>query len=341
MHSNEQNSEPDRNQPVGLDIIIPMYNEEAVVDALMQTLLEVFSDSACRNSGIKSVHVIAVDDGSADATVPRLRAWMDRGVSMTILCLSRNFGQQNAFSAGMAHSRAQVCALMDADLQDPPALLLDMVRQWRAGQDIIYGRRMRRSAGLVKRMAYWSFYRIFNFLAEDKLPVDSGDFCLMDARALAAINSLPEVVRFPRGLRSWVGFRQAALPFDRPPRRSGSPKYTFRKLYNLAIDGFTSMSLRPLIAARIMAAVMAAGCALMLILMWGKRLLPGMLPDSNGGWTPLLLTVVLVALMAQLTGTYITGAYLSRAYIELKRRPPYIIARIFTSNDAAPDDNPQ
>ncbi len=175
--------------------------------------------------------------------IDRLSAEDERVVSIH---LSRNFGHQAAISAGLEHARGQAVVVMDGDLQDPPELIPDLIRLWRRGYDVVYAVRRSRREGLLKRIAYRSFYRLFGMISDLEIPLDSGDFCLMDRRVVDALNRLPERCRFVRGLRGFLGFRQVGLDYDRPAREAGRPKYTLRKLTGLAIDGLISFSSSPL-----------------------------------------------------------------------------------------------
>ena len=197
------------------------------------------------------VEIVAVDDGSRDRTGELLRDWAKRDARVVVLVFARNFGHQMALSAGLEEARGEVVALLDGDLQDPPELLPEMLARWRAGFDVVYGVRRNRQEGLLLRGAYALFYRLLRRAAQIDIPLDAGDFCLLDRRVVDVLVALPERSRFLRGLRSWTGFRQAGLPYDRAPRAGGRPKYTWRPLVELGLDGIVSFSHLPLRLARL------------------------------------------------------------------------------------------
>ncbi|NOK22553.1 glycosyltransferase family 2 protein [Corallococcus carmarthensis] len=303
-----------------LDIVIPVYNEEEMLDLLLGRLAQVFAPEVLARQGVASVRFILVDDGSRDATARLLAERIRGGLQARLIRLSRNFGHQGAVCAGLDHADADLVSVMDADLQDPPEVVWDMLAAWRQGADVAFGRRRRRQGNVLKRLGYWGFYRLVAFLSEINLPLDTGDFCLMDRGVVSALRQLPENLRFSRGLRAWVGFQQVAVPFDRPARAAGEPKYTWSKLYRLATDGIASMSTRPLQAAQLASFLFGVLTLLFLFLLVGfSRHLD--VPR------PFLFAYVLIA-----TGNavlafclYILGAYVGRTYLEVKGRPPYVV----------------
>ena len=324
-----------RNHPVRLDIVIPVFNEEDIIDHLMERLQEIFSGPACGELGLAGVNYILVDDGSADRSPALINAWIRKGAPITLLRLSRNFGHQAAVSAGLSESRGDVTVIMDADLQDPPELVPQMLGLWRAGNDVVYGRRSNRKESFFKVGSYWLFYRLLNFLSNDQVPLDSGDFCLMDARVVQAVNNLPEVLRFPRGLRAWVGFKQIGLVYDRPGREYGSTKYSFKKLYALATDGITAMSIRPLKVSQLFSFFMALISLIILcLLLWRFFFSPDSGIDLG---LMLLLFFILTTSTVQLLSIYILGAYVGRTYLEIKRRPTFIIDQKITNREGSPE----
>jgi glycosyltransferase involved in cell wall biosynthesis len=318
-----------RQGAVSLDIVIPVFNEEAVLERLLARLREVFSPEACRSHGIRSVRYLFVDDGSTDGSAPLLSKSIAAGTPGMLLRLSRNFGHQHAVSAGLDHATADVVAILDADLQDPPELIPAMLGRWREGYEVVYGQRRRRTGNVIRRAGYWLFYRLLSFLAEVAIPLDSGDFCLIGRTVVDAMRALPERLRFPRVLRAWVGFPQAGVPFDRPPREAGRTKYTLSRLYRLATDGVVSASLRPLQLAQVFSvaylmATLVTGCW---YLLWpGRSTAP---PIVGVG-----LFLILLGNFVQVFCIYILGAYVGRTYIEAKGRPPYIIMEIVSRPDA-------
>lgn len=304
-----------------LDLVIPMYDEAPVLPALFETLRATFTPETCSKFGIASVNCLYVDDGSRDASVASVQAEAFGRLGVRILRLSRNFGHQAAVSAGVANSSADLVAVMDADLQDPPELILEMIEQWRNGFEVVYGKRANRQEGPLKRFLYASFYRLFRLMSPIDVPVDAGDFCLMSRRAVDELNRLPESVRFPRGLRAWIGFPQTAVEYDRPARAAGQSSYGWRDLYSLATEGIASMSLRPLKMAQVLA-------ILYLLLSLGglTALLLNTFDQTDLHTQVNLLTILMIASNSLiLFCLYILGAYLGRAYLEIKGRPSYIV----------------
>ena len=313
-----------RTRPVSLDIVIPFFNEEDVLQILLDRLGAVFSPEARARAGITDVRYVMVDDGSTDRSAAVMAAAIEQGTPATLVRLSRNFGHQNALSAGLAESRGDVVAVIDADLQDPPELILEMLSRWRGGYDVVYARRRRRRENLVKRTGYWLFYRLVAFLSDIKIPLDSGDFCLLDRRVVKALADLPETLRFPRVLRAWVGFPQTGVAYDRPARRAGTAKYTLAKLYRLATDGVVSASIRPLQIAQVFSVtylLVTIGLGLVFCLpfasAWG-------IPT----WALVMYLLILSGNFVQVFCMYILGAYVGRTYLEAKGRPAYLVMEV-------------
>lgn len=331
---------PDRTRPVRLDVIVPLYNEEAVVGGLCERLEQVFAPAACRRHRIADWRAILVDDGSTDAGAARVaeRVAGPAGEHYALIRLSRNFGHQAAVSAGLAHADGDVAAVLDADLQDPPEVVLEMLERWRADWDVVYGVRRKRKEGVAKRAAYWAFYRVVRFLAEGRIPLDAGDFALLDRRALDALNALPERLRFVRGLRAWVGFRQTGLEYERAGRAAGTPKYTWSMLYRLATDGIASAGIRPLKVIQF-----GAAAVFVLGLVPFVEIVGGLLRRSGSGagqGPSVALGVIWLAAVFQLLGLYILAAYVGRTYLEVKGRPGWIVMEILDGRHAAPRRSP-
>lgn len=314
-----------------LDVVIAVYNEEEILPLLCAALSDTFSEANLRAHRIKSVRYLMVDDGSTDRSAEIICAQVGAGLPAELYRLSRNFGHQNAVSAGLDQASADIIAVMDADLQDPPEIIYEMVEKWREGYDVAYGQRRRRKENIIKRMGYWLFYRMLAAMSEIDIPLDSGDFCLLDRRVLEAMRQLPEKLRFVRGLRAWVGFRQVAVPYERPSRPAGRPKYTMRNLYNLATDGIASSSIRPLRAAQVVSFVF--GAASVLLLLW---FLASVVTGQPGSVAPVFLLLFAVLVMGNAVFAfciYVVGAYLGRTYLEIKGRPPYLIREIVRTRE--------
>ncbi len=306
-----------------MDVILPVYNESLVLPTVFQRLREIFRSENLVRYGIQSVRFLFVDDGSSDDTAKQIHAFIGKGAPATLIRLSRNFGHQSAVEAGLRYASADLVSIMDADLQDPPDVVLKMVAKSRHGFDVIYAQRSKRKEHFLKVFCYWLFYRILALLSDTEIAMDSGDFCLMTRRVVEALNSLPEKLRFIRGLRSWVGFNQTNFVYEREARYAGSSKYTFRKLYRLATDGIASTSIRPLKVVQLFAFLFACFLLLFCVVTCVKFI--------SGAGTPLdlwfLMGYSLVALcgFSILFSLYIVCGYIGRMYLELKARPSFIV----------------
>jgi dolichol-phosphate mannosyltransferase len=315
-----------RDSPVSVDVVIPIYNEEEALGPLLACLRETFAPERLTPAAITRVRYLVIDDGSTDRSAAIVAAAIETGLPAVLLRFSRNFGHQSAVSAGLEESRADVIAVIDADLQDPPELIFAMLGKWREGYDVVYARRRRRAESVIKRAGYWLFYRLVAFLADIKIPLDSGDFCLLDGRVVAAIGELPEKLRFPRILRAWVGFRQTGVDYDRPPRQAGQAKYTLAHLYRLATDGVVSASVRPLQVAQVFSVTylfitLALGALVLArVPLWSELGVPR--------WALISYLLILSGNFVQVFCMYILGAYVGRTYLESKGRPPYLIMEV-------------
>jgi dolichol-phosphate mannosyltransferase len=312
-----------------LSVVVPLYNEEENIPELYRRL-----SAALGELGLE-YQLVLVNDGSRDRT-PALLAELhaaDRRVAA--LHLSRNFGHQAAVSAGLAHACGRAVVVMDGDLQDPPEVLAAFLGKWREGYDVVYAVRQNRKEGVLKRAGYWVFYRILRAISDLDIPLDSGDFCLMDRKVVAVLNHLPERMRFVRGLRTFVGFRQTGLCYDRAARNAGRPKYSFRALLHLAADGIFSFSSYPLRLATY------CGCASIVL---AVGLAVWAFADALGaqtaprGWASTLIVVLFMGAI-QLLSLGVIGEYLRRIFIEAKQRPPYIVDR-FQEHPRGAEESP-
>ena len=314
-----------------VSIVIPCYNEEEVLE---QTLERVFG--VCQENGYDA-EVICVDDGSADGTWATIERQSRAHPRLVGLKLSRNFGHQQALSAGLYRARGQRILILDADLQDPPELLPAMMARMDEGVDTVFGqRRSRRGETWLKKLTAALFYRFINWLSDHEIPKDTGDFRLMSRRVLEAWKALPEDKRFNRLLFAWVGFKASALPYERAERAAGVTKYNYRKMLRLAVDGITSFSIRPLKIALLFAftMVVAAGVGIFWAV-YSKVVLGGTFP----GWASQIVLTLLVG-ACQLFVLGIIGEYLGRLFIENKRRPTFIVAEECASGAIAPPQTP-
>ncbi len=316
-----------------LEIVIPVYNEMAVLPQLFATLEDVFSAKRAREAGISKVTCTLIDDGSRDGTPD----WIAKRIPSSplhvrLISLSRNFGHQSAVSAGLSQSVGDLVAVIDADLQDPPSVIYEMVAKHREGFDVVYGVRKKRKENFIKKFAYWAFYRLYKFLSSVTVPLDAGDFALMTRRVVVEMNALSETLRFPRGLRAWVGFRQTGIPYERAKRAEGESKYGFKELYKLASNGITSLSTKPLHLTQ----VLAVGYMFLMVFF--------MLYLTNRFFHPVLLqrdTLVILCFLCFsnlliMATLHIHGSYIGRGYMEMKGRPNFIIASIESNESKEP-----
>lgn len=316
-----------KNNP-GLGLVIPCFNEEEVLPKLFAELVA-FADAAPG-----PVWILFVNDGSRDRTAELLDAACAKDARMACVHFSRNFGHQIAVSAGLQQVKGDVVGVIDADLQDPPSILIDMLSKWREGFDVVYGVRRNRKEGLLLRAAYAAFYRLQKKVANIDLPLDAGDFCIMDRRVVDQINAMPEHNRFVRGLRGWVGYRQCGFPYDRAARAAGEAKYNLSRLLKLAFDGLVSFSSAPLRLATYLGFFAATAglvyLAYAIVIKFSD-------PRAPIGWAS---TIALVTFFGgvQLLVLGILGEYLGRIFDEVKRRPLYVVARQSGWLDVRKDD---
>lgn len=306
-------------------IIVPIYNEAETIPELYARVSHVIDQLDA------STELILVDDGSRDASLKMLRSLHERDHRVCYLSLARNFGHQVAVTAGLNYSRGQAVIILDADLQDPPELIPEMLELWRQGNQVVYGQRThRRQENWFKRWTAYSFYRILNRLADVKIPTDTGDFCLMDRQVVDVLNTLPERNRYIRGLRSWVGFKQTAIRFERDPRFAGEVKYTFRKSLSLAIDSMIGFSRVPLRLATYLG-LCSAGLALamMLLVIYWRLVEPA---SRLIGFTIIAVAVFFLGAV-QLICIGILGEYIGRIYEEVKGRPLYTLKEVVGFSD--------
>jgi len=299
-----------------LDVVVPACNEADGIDQFHRRLADVLDSLAldCR--------VIYVDDGSRDATWTRVEALAHADARVVGVKLSRNFGKELAMTAGLDASDADAVIIIDADLQDPPELIGELLGRWRDGYDMVYATRLEREGETwLKRTTAAGFYRLMDWLSQTPIPRDTGDFRLLSRRAVDAVCQLRERHRFMKGLFSWVGFRHCSVPYHRDPRHSGRSKFNYWRLWNFAIEGITSFSTAPLRIATyvgVLTALFAFGLGAWVAL---KTLLWG---DPVAGYPSLMVTVLFIG-GVQLTALGVIGEYLGRLYNETKQRPLYLV----------------
>jgi glycosyltransferase involved in cell wall biosynthesis len=302
-----------------LSVAIPVYNESAVLPELIERLRYVLD----RLRDV-DVQVVFVDDGSTDDTPDQLEAIVFSDPRFEAILLSRNFGHQAALTAALDHVTGEATVVMDADLQDDPAHIPDMIAKYEEGHDVVYAVRRHRQESVALRLAYWGFYRLMTKLSRVAIPTDAGDFGLMSRRVVEAVRMSPERQRYLRGLRAWVGFKQCGLNVERPARAAGRSKYSKLKLLQLAMDGIFAFSLVPLRLATLfggLAVVVATVWALVVV--FAKLALD----RSPQGFSSVIITIVFLS-GTNLFFLGVIGEYVGRTYEESKGRPQYLVDRV-------------
>jgi polyisoprenyl-phosphate glycosyltransferase len=302
-----------------LSLVVPVFNEEATLPELRGRLSEILPLVG------GETEVILVNDGSRDATPELVSGICREDARFRGIHFSRNFGHQAAVAAGLRYSRGRAVVVMDADLQDPPQLVLSLLQKWREGYEVVYARHTRRDReGLLKRLFAFGYYRVLQRVAQHDVPSDTGDFCLMDRRVVDLLNTMPERNRYIRGLRAWVGFRQTAVDFERPGRFAGEPKYTFRKSLSLAVNGIISLSKAPLRIATWFGLMVSLTSFVLAVAFVIEKLTVGF---EIRGWAS---TVVIILFLGgvQLLTIGIIGEYISRIYDEVKQRPLFVVREL-------------
>src|SRR5215210_4629312 len=309
-----------------VSVVIPCFNEEANLRETHRRVTEAIS-----RAGIQ-YEIVYVDDGSRDLTAELLRQLQANDEHVRVVYLSRNFGHQFAVSAGLDHASGGAAVIMDADLQDPPEVAVEMIRRWQEGYDVVYGVRTDREGETrFKLLTATLFYRLIRWLSDTEIPLDTGDFRLLDRKVVDAIVSMPERDRFVRGMVSWAGFRQIGVPYRRAARFAGETKYPLTKMVRFALDGILSFSVKPLRLSTLMGFV-SAGLALTAILYaLAMRLFT---QRWVTGWTALMIAILFLG-GAQLISLGIIGEYIGRLYGEAKRRPLYLVRETLGADASA------
>jgi glycosyltransferase involved in cell wall biosynthesis len=304
--------------PPRVSVAVPLYNEASGIPELLRRI------AATLDRVPGGPHeIVLVDDGSTDGSLALLEAAAVGDERLVVLSLSRNFGHQAALSAALDQVSGDVTVVMDGDLQDPPELIPAFLEQYARGYDVVYAQRLRRKEPWWLRLSYFVFYRALRRLSSVAVPVDAGDFGLLSRRVVEQLRQAPERHRFLRGLRSWVGFRQQALPVEREERHAGRSKYGLRRLVGLALDGLFAFSIVPIRAAALLGAIAMALSATFALYALYARLV---LHQSPQGFTALILVITFLS-GVNLFFLGIVGEYVGRVYEEVKRRPLYIVGR--------------
>jgi len=306
-------------------VIVPMYNEEEVVRETYKRLTGVMEGIG------ENYEIIFINDGSRDNTRAILSEICKKDKKIKMIDFARNFGHQIAITAGMDYARGECMVIIDGDLQDPPELIPDMIKIWRDGYDVVYGKRKsRRGETFFKKFTAKAYYRILRSLTNVDIPVDTGDFRLIDRKVCEALKQLPERSRYVRGLVSWVGFKQTAIEFERKERFAGETKYPLKKMLKLAMDGIMSFSYKPLKLASYIGSILSAISFLYLIIVVIQKLF---FPETaQTGWASLIaVSLFFNGIILLMLG--IIGEYIGRIYEEAKGRPLYIINELLNMED--------
>ncbi len=311
-----------------ISIIVPAYNEEAVLDIFHTRISEVLAtlpDYAWE--------IIFINDGSTDATQLKIEALQRQDPRVGSILLSRNFGKEIAMTAGLDHAKGDAVVIIDADLQDPPELIHDFLREWNKGYDVVYGRRTHRDGeSWAKKVTAHYFYRVIGKLSKVSIPANTGDFRLMSRRSVDALLKLREQHRFMKGLFAWVGYPTTAVDYRRPPRAAGETKFNYWKLWNFALEGITSFTILPLKLATYLGIFVAALAFLAGLVVITKTLLWG---EPVAGYPTLMVTILFLG-GVQLFFIGVLGEYLGRIYNETKIRPLYVVQEFAAPQPSRP-----
>ncbi|NOH32356.1 glycosyltransferase family 2 protein [Vibrio chagasii] len=304
---------------VSLSIIVPFYNEQEVLEEFHSRLTKVLDSLPITSE------IVYVDDGSKDNSLDVVSSFTSINSSISVIGLSRNFGKESAMSAGLEHCRGQAVILLDADLQDPPELIPQMIAKWREGYDVVnMQRRQRDGETWFKKFSAASFYKVMNAAAKIDVPENVGDFRLLSREVVDHINQLPERNRYMKGIFSWPGFRQATIQFNRDARFCGETKWNYLKLIGLAMDGITSFSIRPLRIATAVGGLVALSAFIYGVIIVFKTMMFG---EPITGY-PSMMVVQLALGGIQLLSIGLMGEYIGRIFIETKNRPLYLIQSV-------------
>jgi polyisoprenyl-phosphate glycosyltransferase len=301
-----------------LSVVVPFYNEEENAGEMYRRL------TAALEAIGAMYELVFVNDGSKDATPSLLDGLQAQDPRVVVVHLSRNFGHQAAVSAGLRQAAGRAVVIMDGDLQDPPEVLDQFIRLWREGHEVVYAVRTRRKENFFKRTCYFVFYRLLRAISDIDIPLDSGDFCLMDRKVVDVLKHLPEQLRFVRGLRTFVGFRQIGCKYERAAREAGKPKYTLRALVHLAVDGLVSFSGYPLHLVTYLGFASAGLAVAMSAWAFVDALYNQATPR---GWASTIIVVLFMGAI-QLLSLGIIGEYVRRIFLECKGRPAFIVREV-------------
>ena len=307
-----------------LTVIVPVYNEEDVIEIFYKRTKDVV------DSLPYDTELLFVNDGSTDSTLNILLSLQKKDLKIKVIDFSRNFGKEIAMTAGLDHAKADAVVVIDADLQDPPELIPELVARWKDGYDVVYAKRSSREGeSIVKKATSKAFYRVLKRVSKVPIPEDTGDFRLMSRRAVDSLNRLRERNRFMKGLFAWIGYPQTAVLYKRDPRYAGATKWSYFNLWNLAIEGITSFTVAPLKISTYLGLLSAIIAFIYGVWIIAKTLIYG---DPVAGY-PTMMVVILFLGGVQLFSIGIIGEYLGRIFSESKQRPLYLINNYYQSTD--------
>ncbi|MCH3965830.1 MAG: glycosyltransferase family 2 protein [Clostridium sp.] len=311
------------NDDIIYSIVVPLYNEELVIEETYSQLKSVMDSTG------EDYEIIFINDGSSDGTRIKTEKICRKDKNIELINFSRNFGHQCAITAGMEYASGEAIVVIDADLQDPPDVILRMIEKWKEGYDVVYGKRaQRKGETFFKKLTAKTFYRLLDSITSIKIPVDTGDFRLIDRKVCDTLKSLPERNRYVRGLVSWVGYRQTSVEFIRHERLAGDSKYPLKKMLKLALDGITSFSYKPLLLSGYLGCISLFIGIICLIVIIIKHM-----SDNTGIINfGLIIGIDFIMFGIILACIGIIGQYIGRIFDESKNRPNYIIESIINKN---------
>jgi glycosyltransferase involved in cell wall biosynthesis len=312
-----------------MSVVVPVYNEEDVLPDFHQRIVAVLDTQPM------TAEIIYVNDGSSDGSLSLIEGFCKADPRIALLDLSRNFGKEIAMTAGLDHAQGDAVVVIDADLQDPPELIPQMLAKWQEGYDVVYATRTsRKGESFLKKLTAHAFYRLMRSTGTVRIPADTGDFRLLSRRAVNALMGLRERHRFMKGLFTWIGYRQTGIPYERDPRHAGQTKWHYWKLWNFALEGITSFSIAPLIIATYIGFITAISAFIYGLVIIYRTLVYG---DPVAGY-PSLMVAILFLGGIQLMSIGVIGEYLGRMFDESKQRPLYLVSTYKPAKAVPPPD---
>ena len=298
-------------------VVVPIYNEQETLRELYQRLEAVLSKMG------ESYEIIFVNDGSRDRSLEVMKELAAKNPSVKVVGLSRNFGLQVAYCAGIDHASGEAVIPMDGDLQDPPELIPDLIKKWKEGYDVVYTVKTKRREGFFKRLAFSGFYRLLKGVSSVEMPLDAGSFSIMSRKVADIFKAMPEKNRLLSAIRAWIGMRQAGITYDRDARFHGEPRQTYLRLMRMATDGLFAFSTVPIRVATVLGFVTCGLTLILIIIVVLLRIFTNLIPET--GWTSLMIVITFFG-GVQLVFIGILGEYICRIFDEVKNRPLYLVS---------------